>query len=97
MEKDLLEQRRIELVKTLEAFNTLDKSKEWQTVKELVFDRSLASIERQVLTEALAKEIDVNKLYKLQGEHSWAKQYSDTDKFITLLTRELEEIKKRLQ
>ncbi len=95
-EKDQLRKRQIELVKVIESFEKLEKSKEWESVKELVFDKSLAAIEKQIMNESLAPKIDADKLYKLQGEWAWAKQYSDLNRFIYNLKNQLIEIKKKI-
>lgn len=95
-EKDKLLHRQTELIKIIESFEKLDKSKEWETVNELVFEKSLQAIERQLLNESLAPEINMNKLYKLQGEWVWAKQYNDINRFTATLKKQLVEIKKRL-
>jgi len=95
--KEKLREEQTKLTKIIEALVGLDKSKEWHTLKELVFDKSLEAIERQIMNESTAIQIDTNKLYRLQGEWVWAKQYSDVNRFITTLKRQLEEIKKRLQ
>lgn len=91
------EEKRVELVKVIESFENLEKSKEWEVIKELVFNPSLKSIERQILNEAVTKEINVNNLYKLQGEWAWAKQYSDTNRFIETLKKQLVEINKKIK
>jgi hypothetical protein len=92
-----LEEKREELVKIVESFERLEKSKEWQTLKELVFSKSVTAIERQLLHESLATEIDPNKLYRLQGEWSWARQYNDTGRFIETLKKQLADIKSKLE
>lgn len=92
-----LRKKQGELVKVVEAFASLEESKEWATLKELVFDKSLASIERQLLNECLAPEVKVNKIYRLQGEWAWAKQYNNTHKFVDSLKKQLEDIKERLK
>jgi hypothetical protein len=93
----LLEQRRIELVKIIESFENLEKSKEWATLKELVFSKSAASIERQILIESLASKIDTNKLYKLQGEYVWARHYNDVGRFVETLKKELDNVNKKIK
>ncbi len=84
------------LIKLLEALEGLEKSKEWEVLKTLVFSKSIQAIERQILSESLNQTIDANKLYRLQGEWAWAKQYSDTDHFIDTLKKQLANIKKKL-
>jgi len=95
--KTKLRERQSELMRLLEALGKLDKSEEWHVLKELVFDKSVIAVERQLLNESLAKEIDTNKLYKLQGEWAWAKQYGDVNRFADTLKTQLEEIKKLLK
>lgn len=92
-----LQERQTELIKIIESFEKLDQSKEWNTLKELVFDKSLEAIERQLLNESLAPKINTDKLYKLQGEWVWAKQYNDTNRFVEALKLQLQDIKKRLK
>lgn len=92
-----LREKQGELVRVITAFESLEKSKEWETLTELVFKNSLASIERQILNEALSKEINTGALYKLQGEWVWAKQYNEPERFISTLKQQLEGIKNKLK
>ena len=95
--KVLLGEKQTELIKIIEALAKLDKSKEWATLKELVFDKSLEGIERQILNEAASPKINTDKLYRLQGEWAWAKQYNDVNKFGEALKKQLSDIKERLK
>lgn len=95
--EEKLEVRRGELVKIIKSFESLEKSKEWETLKELVFSRSLASIERQMLNEATKKDVDINRIYYLQGEYAWARHYNDINHFIEGLTKELENINNKIK
>lgn len=92
-----LRKRQTDLIKIVDALAKLEETKEWDTLKELIFDKSLQAIERQLLSEALSQKIDINKLYKLQGEWVWAKQYSDIERFADTLKKQLEDIKKKLK
>lgn len=92
-----LREKQSELIRVIEGFEKLKTSKEWETLNELIFSKSLKAIERQLLNETLAPEISIEKLYKLQGEWVWAKQYTELDRFMETLKRQLEEIKKRLK
>jgi uncharacterized Zn finger protein len=91
-----LREEQTRLLKIVEALAKLDKSKEWSTLKELVFSKSLEAIERQIKVESLSENINTDKLYNLQGQWAWAKQFCDTDRFAETLKKQLEEIKKRL-
>lgn len=94
--KKILREKQIELIKLIEALAKLDKSEEWNTLRELTFDRSLDLIKRQLLQEALKPDLDLSKLYNLQGQWAWANQYSDIDRTISTLKNQLAEIKKKL-
>ncbi len=95
--KVLYEKKHSELVRIIESFENLEKSKEWATLKELVFDGALASIERQILTEASNLDINTAKLYRLQGEKEWARKYADTTKYVETLKQQLDEINKKIK
>lgn len=85
------------LVKIVSAFESLSEIKEWKILQEEVFNKSLAGIERLLLSETLSPDIDINKLYKLQGEWVWSKQYSDINRFIDSLKKQLSNIKSKLK
>lgn len=95
--KVILREKQTELVKLIKAFVSLEENKDWVTLRELVFQRSLAAIEREIMNESIKPEISINKLYKLQGEWVWAKQYSETNRFVETLKKQLEDIKQRLK
>lgn len=95
--KVLLQEEHSKLVKIIEAFEGLENSREWATLKDLVFDKSLALIEKQILGLSLAQKIDTDKLYKLQGEWAWAKQYNDVGRFTENLKKRLEQINKKIK
>lgn len=95
--KSKLRERQTELIAIIEALVELDRSKSWNVLKELIFDKSVTSIERQMLSESLALEIKVERIYKLQGEWAWAKQFGDTDRFVEMLKKQLEDINNKLK
>lgn len=92
-----LRERQTELVKIIEALAKLEGSKEWGTLKDLVYSKSLVAIERQMLNENMAQTINTDKLYRLQGEWAWAKQFNDTNRFVETLKKQLEDIKQKLK
>lgn len=91
-----LRERQTELIKIIESIDEVLKTKGWQTLKELVFDSRVDSLERQLLAEAKKEEIDPKKIYKLQGELIWSKRYSDLRSYAEMLKKELEGIKLKL-
>src|SRR4051812_27405055 len=95
--KELLVLEHSRLVRVLEAFEGLEKSKEWETLKELVFSKSLQAIERQLLNESLNSTVDTIKIYRLQGEWAWAKRYNEVNRFIESIKKQLADIKNKIQ
>lgn len=95
--KVLLREKQSEINRILEALEGLEKNKDWKTLRETLFGKSLEAIERQIKNEALSPEINSEKLYKLQGEWVWAKQFMDIPAFIQSLKRELEAIKLKIK
>lgn len=95
--KALLREKEVELVKILEALDALSKNKDFKTLQELLFSKSQDAVERQIKNESLAQEINTDKLYKLQGEWVWVRQFMDIPSFVKTLRRELEAIKTKLK
>lgn len=92
----ILIERQNELIRSIEAFASIHETEAWKTLVELVFNKSVISLNKQLLNEAQAQTISTDKLYFLQGELKWAKQHSDINQFVSSLKRELTEIKKKL-
>jgi len=91
-----LEERHDELVKILQSFEILEKSKEWVILKDLVYDRELSSVERQLFNASLENPLDIAKLYTLQGRRAQAKKY-EINHFIETLKKELESVNKQIK
>lgn len=91
-----LEAKRGELSKAIEAIQAIESSLEWQTLKKLVLDGIVASLERQLTQEASREVIDTPKMYRLQGQVTWAKKYSDLGKFVESLKVQLANIKNQI-
>lgn len=89
--------RKEELLKQIESFEKIQKSEEWETLNSLVFSKAVRSIERQILNQATSKEINLNELYRLQGEWVWAKHYADLAIFTEKLKKELDNINQQLK
>ena len=95
--KSRLREEQSRLIKIIKAFERLNESEEWKTLEELVFSKSLEAIERELLHTSTSKEVNVNKIYKLQGEWVWAKQYADSAKYVQTLRKQLQGIKDKLK
>lgn len=96
-EATALRERQTELVKIIESVNEVLKNKGWQTLKELVFDKAVARIDRLLLAEAKKPKVEEDKIYHLQGELTWAKRYADLKSYAEMLKKELEGINLKLK
>ncbi len=92
----ILRNKQTELISIMEAYNFLEQTKEWQLIKE-AYRKQVESIEVEISSEVSKPVIDINKLYRLQGELTIAKRHSNTDRFVESLKVQLEGIKSRLK
>lgn len=92
-----LRDRQQVLIQIVTSVDEVLKTKAWQTLKELVFDERVESLERQLLTEAKTDEISNKNLYRLQGELIWARRYSDLKSYAEMCAKELLGIKEKLK
>ncbi len=93
----VLRERQVKLTKIIEAINALSGKKEWQALKDLVFNKELDRIERSLQSEAKKIELSAPDIYRLQGEYKWAKRYSDLYKLAETYKTELSSISKKIQ
>lgn len=96
MDRDKLNARRAELVKTVEAIDGVLKSRDWHVLREMMFDGLVERLERQLLTEAKKPKVEADKIYFLQGELATAKRF-DLASYAEMCKKELEGIKLNLQ
>lgn len=94
MELSLRKEREAKLVRLIESLEALNQSREWSTLKKDLFDGTLESIERRIEQEASKPEINVQELYRLQGERKVAKKYQ-LDTLIANYRAELANIRKQ--
>lgn len=92
-----LRDRQSDLALIIEAIDETLKTKAWQTLKELVWDRDVERIERLLLVEAKSDEPNIGNLHKLQGELSRSKRYADLKGYAEMLQKELQGIKDNLK
>ncbi len=92
---DKLRDRQADLALILEAIDEVLKSKAWQTLKELVWDREVERIERLLLADAKSDEPSFKAQYRLQGELTRAKRNSDLKSYAEMLEKELKGIKEK--
>lgn len=89
-----LRERDSHLVRVIEAIDGVLATREWRTLKELVFEPAAASIEKRLADEAGKPEISTPSLYRLQGEKLWSSRYASLEKLRTKFHRELMSIRK---
>jgi len=92
----LLRERQTELTNLIEAINELAKNEAWKTLKKLLFDGLVEKIERQLNAEVKKTQLNPIEIYRLQGQLSWAKRYSDIYKLAETYKQELNQITKKL-
>ena len=84
------------ITKLIIAIDSLDKTKEWITIKELLLDGLVEKTKLKIQQEACNQKISNETLYRLQGELNWVRRYADLKGYASTLKLELEGIKKRL-
>lgn len=72
------------LERELVALRTLEKTPEWRTLKELVFDGRVENLEKQLVAKSLEKEVNLPDLYRLQGRLSEAKRTANLEKTVSV-------------
>lgn len=92
----ILRERKIELTRIVESIDLLSQIKEWQTLKELIFDKMVERLEKNLQAEAKKNELLPAEIYRLQGQIAWAKRYSDLYKLAEAYKQELNSINKKL-
>ncbi len=95
MDKDKLIARQSELIKTIEAIDSVLHNRDWQVIRE-VFEKRGESLERQIISHAISKPVDTDEIYILQGRLAEIKRY-DLAPYAESLKKELQGIKNNLQ
>lgn len=91
-----LRETETKLVRIIEAISELNQITVWSTLKSLVFDGRIESIEKQVVSESLKQEIHDSELYRLQGRLYEARKY-DLDRLLQDSRQELSKIRQLTQ
>lgn len=91
-----LQEQQGEWSQLVEALNRVEASEDWQKLKKLFLDGLVIRLERQLNDEASKSEVNLPKLYRLQGQIEWAQRYSDLKKISNLKRLEIENLKKQI-
>lgn len=92
--EEQLNTRRAELVRVVEAIDSILSNKEWHILRERVFEPLEVKLNRELLAEAKKPKLELEKIYVLQGELATAKRY-DLALYAEKCKRELEGIKNK--
>ncbi len=92
---DSLQEKKVLLGRLIEAIEKLSRNEEWQTVKQLLFDRQIEKTEKQLLLEAKSHLLSEPVIYRLQGNLEWAKRF-DLYKLAEAYKAEFNQITKKL-
>lgn len=92
----LLRERESVLIQIIEALQNVSITEEWSTLKSLIFDGTVESLERQLRSESEKSELNPSRIHQLQGELRWARKYADLSKLAESYRIELSNIKKRI-
>ncbi len=93
----LLRQKQQETIKIVEAISKIATTKEWKELQELIFDKQVERLEKELQHESKANELLPAKIYRLQGKIELAKRYSDFYKLAETYKTELNNINLKLQ
>ena len=92
-----LQRQQGELTQIVEAINRVEVSEDWQKLKKLVLDGIVVNLERQLLNQAVEKEVNTAEVYRLQGQLFWARKYADLKKLSDMYRQQVESIKNQIK
>lgn len=90
-----LQEQQGELSLLVEAINRVEASEDWQKLRKLFLNGVVDKLERQLTDEAKKIEVNLPKIYRLQGQIEWAKKYTNLKKISDDKRLEVENLKKQ--
>lgn len=90
-------EREVQLRRIIDALRKIMGTKEWSTLKELLFDGIVARLTAARNYEAAKENPDTNRLNRLTGQLLWADSYSDLRKLEALYSEELINVKEKIK
>lgn len=91
-----LKDREATLVRIVETLRRVAQSEDWSSLKKLLWDDVVETLERQQKSEAEKDKPDLANLAKINGQLVWARKYSDLQKLADIFMVELNSVKKQL-
>lgn len=89
-------EREGELVRIIDALQAIQQTAAWDTMRELVFEGMVSSLERQLSTEAKKDAPNTNVLARINGQLLWATKFADLGKLTSAFRQELLNVRKQL-
>lgn len=93
---ELFRQKETELIQIIEAIEKITDSREWNILKEKIFDGVVQNITRQRDIEVEKKPLNGPVIHSLNGQLVWAKKYSDFGSLANIYRLELQNIRNKL-
>lgn len=92
----LLREREGELLTITKAIKGVSESRDWNVLKDMLFNGITETLNREIQSEARKESPDALKLNRLAGQLKWAEKYSDLSKLEQVFKLELSNIRKQL-
>lgn len=89
-----LKDRETYLVGLVEKLRRVAASEDWCSLKNELFSKVVETLERQLQSEASAKNPDLQELARINGQLIWAKKYADLNTLADSFMVEVNNIKK---
>lgn len=90
-----LRERESELVKLIDVITRINSNSDWLTLKPLLFESELASIEKKLKNESERDILNPSRIHQLQGEQRLAKKYKDLG--LESYRKELQNVRSQLK
>lgn len=91
-----LREKAVELERIVDAIEKVAVSREWEILKEKVFDGVVESLMKARNVEVEKKPLNGPMIHSLNGQLLWAKKYSNLDTLASIYKQELSGIRKQL-
>ncbi len=93
VDSEAIERRKSELTAIVEALKRVSSTSDWKTLKRLIFDGVVRTLQARLLEESSKHTVSDSELYRIQGQMLWARKFSDLDKLAEFFRKQVEGIK----
>lgn len=92
-----LKDREAFLVRHVETLRRVAVSEDWSSLKKMLWDDVVQTLERQQKEEAEKNSPDPMTLTRINGQLVWARKYSDLNKLADFFMNELKSVRQQLK